>query len=101
MLPSLLPVRRKYTAKATLSDVNIAYVNTLLDEALELAGLLNGVADVRSDSWDFADLLLQSTVELRTAEAYGVNVPELTAQVSIQRKTLSSKILTHRYFKEA
>lgn len=88
----------QYTAKATLSDVNMAYVNTLLDEALELAGLLNGVADVRSDSWDFADLLLQSTVELRTAEAYGVNVPELTAQVSIQRKTLSIKNLDAQVF---
>ncbi|GAK61465.1 hypothetical protein U27_01366 [Candidatus Vecturithrix granuli] len=88
----------QYMAKATLNGVNIHYVNTLLTEELDLAGVLSGDVDVRSDSWGFEDLVLQSTVELNELEAYGVSVPHLNAQVDIQRKTLSIKDLDAKIF---
>lgn len=79
----------QYTATATLTEVDIDYVDTLLENELQLEGLLSGDVTVRSDSWGFEDLILQSTVQGKKLETYGVTIPAIKAEVGIQQETVS------------
>ena len=88
----------QYAATATLTDVDIDYVDTLLEDELQLKGLVSGDVTVRSDSWGFEDLILQSTVQGKNLETYSVTIPAIQVEVGIQQETVSIKNLAADIF---
>ncbi len=87
-----------YAAALTLNNVNIEHVNTLISQELQIAGNLSADLKVRADSFDFEDLILQTSLDVQNIYAYGVDVPRATAQIGIQDSTLSIKELDAEVF---
>ncbi len=80
-----------YAAAVTARNVQLEYVNALIDGQLDIAGIISGDIDVRADSFDFEDLVLQAAIELQQLQTYGVETARATADVGIRNQTLSIK----------
>lgn len=78
-----------YEASLTVEQLDVAEANRFVDEiVLPLAGRMSGAIDVRSETFAFEDLVLQTALTLEEVDAYGVHVPEGDLRVGIRDKTL-------------
>ncbi|MBD3309073.1 AsmA family protein [candidate division KSB3 bacterium] len=87
-----------FAAAVTLTNGELEYVNTLIDQELQLAGRLTGEVEVKGDSFRFEDLTVQTSLALEDGYAYGVTIPRAQAQGSIQQRTLSINALDGEVF---
>ncbi len=78
-----------YAADAALKDVNIEYVNSLIEQELEVAGLVSGDVTVQAESVDFQDLVLDSALTFQDIQTYGVALPQAKAEIHLEQETLT------------
>ena len=83
----------KYAADVTLKSVNLDYVDTLLDSELQIAGPVSGKVKVQADSFDFDDLIVESSLTLDTVQTYGVDISQGQTEFDIQKRNLSIRSL--------
>lgn len=79
----------RYTATATLENIQASYINTIISQQLRLSGLISGEGSVTGGkSFDFEDLALQIALKLRDVKAYGVAVDRADADIGIRDRIL-------------
>ncbi len=88
-----------YQANLTIYDVNISEANRFVDGIiLPVAGRMSGSIDVRSATYAFEDLVLQTVLNIEDIDAYGVSVPQGNLRVDIVDTTLYIKDLLANAF---
>lgn len=76
-----------YRATLAIENVNIANVNSILEQAIDIAGNVNANIEAQGDSFSFDDLVLQASLGLHDDDIYGVEIARGLAQLEIRDKT--------------
>ena len=80
----------RYTASVALHNVNLAEANRLVPrpQPLPLAGRADATVQAQADSFGFADLRLETSIQLRDGDIFAVNIPRAEVQARIADQTL-------------
>ncbi|PIE35269.1 hypothetical protein CSA56_04850 [candidate division KSB3 bacterium] len=71
-----------------LEHVELAYMNSILDDPIEVAGPVSGTVKVGGESFDFADLVIEALLHLQGNTLYGVDIAAGTADIALREQTV-------------